>query len=173
MVNGGGNMTNNIWCKTILTAYNNLEKMTEAIDKLVDKRAINSFYMGSSYFSINNISYVADKIIELTDRKIRLINLKFIVDSVLKQCDAKHTEILIEKYMDNDKAQEIAQRHNLSMRTYFRRLVSAENEFLSYLSVMGYDDKKLSQYISTEKWINQIYRKFLMQESEDCSEIAS
>lgn len=147
--------------------------MTESIDKLVNKRALNSVYMGSSYFSINNVSFVADKIIELSDRKVRLINLKILTETALKNCNQKHAEILIERYVDGDKAQEIADRHSLSMRTYFRRLASAESEFSSNLSIMGYDDKKISQYLSTEKWISQIYRKFLMQEQEDfcCQEV--
>lgn len=159
-------MTNYIWTKTILSAYNYLEKISDAIDNIVEKRAINSYHMSSVNFSINNTMAVADKLIELGDRKVRLINLKILCEKALEKCQPKHASILIEKYVDGGKAQEIAERYNLSLRTYFRRLNMAENEFSCNLSMMGYDDKKISQYLSTEKWIEEIYRRYSSQGQE-------
>lgn len=153
-------MQKNIWAKTILTSYRFLEKVSDAIDRLVETRALNSFYMGSNNFSQNNVFVVSESLINLTERKKKLINLKVVCDQSLRSCKEEHAQILIERYIDGDKAKEIAERHELSMRTYFRRLESAEGEFSAYLSRNGYTEKFLAKTLLSEKWIYEIYSKF-------------
>ena len=63
-------MQKNIWAKTILTSYRFLEKVSDAIDRLVETRALNSFYMGGNNFSQNNVFVVSESLINLTERKL-------------------------------------------------------------------------------------------------------
>ena len=150
----------NIWAKTVLSAYRNLERITGAIDKLVETNAYNSFYMGGANFTNNNILSVAERLIELSGRKIRLINLKIMCDMAFENCKLSHSQILIEKYIDGNKAKEIAEKLNLTMRTYFRRLEGAEDEFAANLRMMGYNDEKIARELAGEKWISEIYNSF-------------
>ena len=71
-------MQKNIWAKTILTSYRFLEKVSDAIDRLVETRALNSFYMGGNNFSQNNVFVVSESLINLTERKKKLINLSLL-----------------------------------------------------------------------------------------------
>ena len=156
----GGIMQKNIWAKTVLTAYRFLEKVSDSIDRLIETKALNSFYMSGQDFSKNNVYVITESLINLSERKKKLINIKLMTEKALQKCDKQFAQILIERYIDGDKAKEIAERHELSMRTYFRRLESAEGEFSAYLSRNGYNEKFLAKTLLSEKWIYEIYSKF-------------
>ena len=158
-------MKTNIWGKTILTIYKYLDRVSASIDKLVKQNAFNSFYFVGANQSQNGVMEVADRILELTERKKKLINLRVLADKALLECDRGSAQILIERYMDGDNSQEIADRHNLNIRTYFRHLFAAEEKFCKNMASFGFDGVKLKNYLAGEKWIMEIYEKF-MQENE-------
>lgn len=152
-------MKNNNWGKTILYIYKYLERITEGIDKLVEREALNSYYYNST--RDNDVSIVAGKIIELTERKKRLINIKVLTEKSLKSIDSLLAKVLIGKYIDEDICEEIALRLNLPMRTFFRRLSQAEDMFSNALSRFGFNDEKLNKYLQGENWIIDVYENFL------------
>jgi len=160
-------MKNNIWGKTILSVYKYLDRVSAAIDKLVKENALNSFYYGGINQSKNGVMEVSQRILELTERKKRLINIRVLADNALLDCNRGSARILIERYMDGDSSQEIAQRHGLNIRTYFRHLSSAEENFTSNMAKLGFSDKKLNQYLAGEKWIIEVYNKLKDEELED------
>ena len=68
-----------IWSKTILSVYKYLEALANSIDDLVMKKSINSaFYSSYRFYSCYD---VANKIMQLTERKINLINIKVLSKS--------------------------------------------------------------------------------------------
>ena len=165
-------MKKNLWGKTILSVYNYLDKVSEAIDKLVKENAFNSFYFTGSQQSKNGVLQVADRIIALSERKVKLINLRVLADKALSEGDRGSAQNLIERYMDGDSAEEIAKRHNLNIRTYFRHLVSAEEQFCSILARNGFNGEKLEKYLGDERWIMEVYEKYLDQEKEELEAVA-
>ncbi len=167
----GGIMKFNLCAKTILMVDRYLERITEAIDRLIERRALNSFYVGLCGGSENSITSVADYIINLSERKVKLINLKILIDMALEACPILSAQILIERYMDNEKSFDIAKRHNLSERTYFRRLNEALEHFSLQMSNLGFSEKRLLDYISSEKWIMEVYNRLISAKSDDCVQI--
>lgn len=159
-------MKANLWAKTSLSVYRYLERIADAIDRLVESKAINSFYVNSSNFFTNGVSVVADKIIELSERKVKLINFKVLIEKALTSCDAEQASLLIEKYFDGEKVKDIVAKHGLSMRTYFRKLNAAENAFYCELVHVGFTDEKLNQYLSSEKWIMEVMRRYAQDEKD-------
>ena len=163
----------NLGAKTILMVYRYLDRIADAIDRLIERRALNSFYVGVLGNNDNSIYSVADYIINLSERKIKLINLKILIDMALEDCPILAGQILIEKFMDNEKSFDIAKRHNLSERTYFRRLNEALDNFSASLSKLGFCENKLIDYISSEKWIMEVYNRLICARNEDSVEIDS
>lgn len=157
----------NLGAKTILMVYRYLDRIADAIDRLIERRALNSFYVGVLGNNDNSIYSVADYIINLSERKIKLINLKILIDMALEDCPILSSQILIEKFMDNEKSFDIAKRHNLSERTYFRRLNEALDNFSSSLCKLGFCENKLLDYISSEKWIMEVYNRLICAKNED------
>lgn len=164
-------MKENVWAKTTLSVYRYLERICEAIDKLVEKRAMASFYVSSSCFAQNSVMSVANAIINLTERKKTLINLKVLTEKCLENCDEEYAQILIEKYIDGDKFLAIMSRHGYAERTYFRKLSSAESQFTYNMSKLGYSEEKLSSFLAGEKWIIDVYSRFSLMSREDCFEL--
>lgn len=158
-------MKSNLWTKTILSVYKYLERIAGAIDKLVDRQALNSYYMDIT--KDNSVMAVANRIIELSERKVKLINIKVLTEKTLESMDKTLAQILIEKYIDNDSGEEIANRHNFAQRTYYRRQNQAEESFASILSKEGFDDKKLNEYLKGEGWIIEVYNRFENKENDE------
>ena len=157
-------MKTNVWAKTILTVYRYLERIAGAIDKLVSRQAINSYY---SNFTNDSVVDVANKIIELGERKIKLINIKVLTEKALKEMDESYAKLLVEKYIQSFKGDDIALRNNLAIRTYFRRLAQAENNFNYFFASKGYSEKKLNEYLKDEKWIMEVYYKYQIGQTEE------
>lgn len=160
-------MKSNLWTKTILTVYKYLDRIADAIDKLIERQALNSYYDG---YVNDGVIDIADKIIELSERKVKLINIKVLAENTLKKMEESSAQLLIEKYIDNDKGEVIAERHKLSTRTYFRRQKQAEDAFTAYMALQGFTESKLSKYISEESWIMEVYNNF---KTKECDEMSS
>jgi len=154
-------MKSNIWAKTLLTVYPYLVKIADAIDRMVERKALNSFYVTSSDFLKNNVYDVVDKILELSERKVVLINIKILVEDCLKECDKLHAKLLIAKYISKKKSCEISSLLSMPTRTYFRKIKLAENEFEHNLSKLGFDSIKLNNYLKNEEWIIAIKEELL------------
>ena len=151
-----------IWAKTLLSTYSYLETICGAIDKTVLNYGIHS--------ALNNdAEFVAKKIISLIERKKFLINTKILVDNVLSRINQKNARVLVLKYIDKLKAEKASFALNISLRTYFRRINFAVDEFAFELLKFGYTPQKLLNIFEKESWIMEIYSSFEkkdMKESE-------
>lgn len=160
-------MKNNVLARTILTAHRYLERICDAIDRLVEANAVNSFYVTGTTFMENSIMVVADKLIELGERKKTLINLKVLIESALERLDEGSCSLLMEKYMEHGTAKEFAKSHDVSLRTYFRKLTGAESALMEKIAFLGYDERKLMEMLKGEKWILDIYERLEDNGSKD------
>ena len=155
------------WTKTILTVYRYLERISGAIDKIILQSGLNSSnIVGSNYFS-NNTYSVSQRIIDLSERKVTLINLKVLIETSLSEIGQIEAELLIEKYLNGLKSHELAEKFSLSMRTVFRRLINAEKALKNRLQAKGYTDMRLKYMLKDEGWINNIYNQFASKDNQE------
>ena len=153
-------MENTNWSKTLLGVYRYLPRVTYAFDKIVKTRAYNSFYGSSNNPGFNDVMNISNAILDLTERKISLINLKLITEKALKSMDTDLARILILKFIDGKKSVEIAEKFGFCLRTFFRKINTALISFKKALNRIGYDDVKLFDMLKKEKWILEVYRAF-------------
>jgi len=140
-----------IWSKTLLNVYGCLFRLTKEIDKIVLGFGLNSaFYNGVSktYRDIN-------KIIELTDRKVTLINIKVLIERCLSSLDDVSCKILTLKFVDKVSSETIISTLNIKRRTFFRKYVQAINKFANQLLVNGYDSDAMFKLIKGKITYNQ------------------
>lgn len=157
--------TQNLWSKTLLLSYRHLEPLCGAIDKIIKSTGLLSGNMyENAYSTLQNI-------IDLSERKVTLINLKILIESTLSQIGDKKACILIERFIDGRKIRELKERCNISMRTVYRRIDSALSLFSTKLFVKGYNDKKIELMVKNEHWICDIYKDLLENDDEDDQEI--
>ena len=158
-------MQNNNWSKTVLGVYRYLPRVSNAFDRLVKTRAYNSGYV-SSNSSFNDVFNVTTAILDLTERKITLINLKLIIEKALKMIDKNYARLLIYKYIDGKKSTEIAEKFGFCLRTYFRKINSALTSFSKALTRLGYGDEKLFKMLKNEKWILDVYNSYFQTDDQ-------
>jgi len=145
-----------IWCKTFLNIYRYLEKITYAIDKIVLTTGLNMQLESE---------VCAKKMIELTERKVKLINLKLFIENTLNMLNEEHTKLLVLKYVDHIKSEEIAKLFNISNRTFFRKSSQALTSFELAVKRAGKTPLTLFKEYKDEAWIIDLYEKLFLQES--------
>lgn len=159
----------NIWTKTLLTVYRYLERIAGAIDKIIMQSALSSNNLTTQNYFYNNVLSVSQKILDLSERKVTLINLKVLIEQTLGELDKNDALILIEKFVDGDKTKDIMAKNNISMRTVFRKIENAQNSFSSKLLIKGYNDEKLSQMLKDEGWILNVHGRYSVKDEEEIS----
>ncbi len=153
-------MQNHIWAKTLLSSYRFLERIAGAIDKIIEKKALSSSQVSLSNIVTNNTLVLADQIIDLSERKIKLINLKILIQNALGKMDKSQARILIKKYIEKNSVDQILDSMSLSRRTYFRKVSEAESAFEAVCASLGYPYNKLDVYLQSEKWILEIKNSY-------------
>lgn len=146
------------WSKTLLNTYSYLETICGAIDKCVVNCGV------SSGCSSNSTILIANKMISLIERKKFLINLKILIDNVLRNIASSDARILTIKYIDKVKSEVASQVLGLSNRTYFRKINVAVNNFALELKKQGYTSSVLKEFLSKEGWIIEIYNSYSKKE---------
>ncbi|MEG1499660.1 MAG: hypothetical protein RR400_01110 [Clostridia bacterium] len=146
-----------IWSKTILSSYKYLKRICCAIDKLVDAEAESSARFYSSNSSSYNSFAIASNMIDYTEKKIALINVKLLTEKVLASIDAEQARLLIKKFINCDTSEKIYSYLGITERTYFRKLNLALSSFEKNMQRLGYSAEKLGEMLNGQKWILSVY----------------
>lgn len=152
------NLQNELWGKTLLSVYRHLQTMANSIDNLIKRIGINSAFNNSVY---NATLLDSNKIIELTERKIKIINLKVITEKALNALSEKDKKLLVLCYANNVNYKKIIELLKISERTYFRRKEIAIANFANNLDSFGFNADKLNKYLQNENWIKNTYYQTL------------
>lgn len=147
------------WSKTILSIFNYLEEMSETLDKIVNDTAVRS--NNRTLMDYQTTTYQTNKIIELTDRKRKILNLKVIVENTINKISNLDNYILKLAYIEGIKSEFIAQMLNVSLRTFFRLKTIAIENFKYELIKMGYGLDFFKKEYECEKWIVAIYNNYI------------
>ncbi|MGI5842171.1 MAG: hypothetical protein ACOX6H_02630 [Christensenellales bacterium] len=139
-----------VWAKTLLSVYRYLDRVADAIDKIVFSRAINSFYTSGSNLAFNSVESVTDDILNLTERKVNLINLKLIIKECLENTKPDLTPYLIANLIEGKTCFECVSIFNVSLRTYFRKINLALESFIKTLIRKGCDQTFFNTMLKDE-----------------------
>ena len=110
------------------------------------------------------INYQVNKIINLTQRKINLINVKVLIDEVLVEMKPKFSKLIITKYIDLVETKKAIELSKLNRRTYYRCLNKAIEEFERLFSKKISNNKKLYACFYEEALFNEILNKLSLLE---------
>ncbi len=154
-------MKNNIMAKTLLMSYNYLERIADKIDNIITKEALGSRCVTFEMLIHNSSMSVSNRIIELSERKVKIINLKVLIEEMLAKVSDDDFSLLCQRFIEGKKVNEIMSLSSCSERTAFRRIENAVDSFAKVLKSTGYNDYKLQDMISGEAWISNIAEKTL------------
>ena len=143
------------WSKSALAIYKYLLTMSNSIDRIIKDNSTNSNSVVLQ--RCQTTRYQANKIIDLIDRKRKIVNLKVIVDDVVCRLSKKDRRIITLVYYDGVKSELAAQLMGISLRTFFRRKVNAIRQFAMVMQAIGYDEEFFESEYFNEKWFMSIY----------------
>lgn len=146
------------WSNTVLVAYVLLPKIVKELNFGIESRVKSSFQSRHLKIGVSNEQLISE-IIALTDEKRKIVNLRYLINEALKQMKEKSRDILVDRMINKRTFNEISESRNIAMRTTFRRLETAENEFAKILSSLGYGERKLEEEFSNDKYIGSIYKR--------------
>ena len=143
--------------KVLISAYRFIEKNCDLIIEFVYKHAIN-FGPSPEYCSTYDVT---NNIINLIERKNRLINLKLIIDELVEGLDKQDREIIIAKLRYDLSIKSFCQMFDMpSVRTAFRRIQTAVERFTRRANTSPYK-QKLEYLLDNENWIIALRREIM------------
>ena len=145
------------WGKAILAAYRNLEPICNILDDLVLKKGVKSREAG---FDTDGTIKVMEGMIELTERKIKFINLKLIIENTIKVMEENISKYLVFRFMDCFSYQTIAKMTDSSLRTAQRRVAKALTKFGHTLKSLGFGGAYLEEKYGNEPLILGVLDQF-------------
>ncbi len=148
-----------LWGKTIISIKRYLERVSMAIDSLIYKKALASGYVSIKNLTEQSAYSVSDAIINLTDRKVNLINLNTICSKALSEIDQNSAKILILKYIDCLSSSQISSLLEISDRTYFRKLNLAYENLANWLKRNNFNEEYFQKKYKNEGWIMEVFYK--------------
>ena len=135
--------------KVLISAYRFIEKNCDLINEFVYKHAIN---FGPSPECCTTYD-VTNNIINLMERKNRLINLKLIIDDLVSTLNQTDKLIILAKMRFDLSMKSLCEMFQIpSLRTAFRRVQSALEHFTRHANNSCYKEK-LEYLLDNEHWI--------------------
>lgn len=157
-------MNYNAFSKTLLNIYNSLDAVCERMDKMVENKAMaGALGFGGGKNSLE----LFNNLIDLSQRKINLINLKIRIENALASLKEKQAKVLILKFIDGLTFKQIASLTGQSLRNCFRVYEQGLSSFSKLIKLDGLTEERIEGTYADEKWIFQIYDRELVTKKDE------
>lgn len=147
------------YIKTLFEAYKTIPNILKILDKIIEKRA--STIMPSSYIYGNSPSSTyneIDKVIDLTDRKNKLINIYVMVEKMLNSLNEQDRKVCILKYIKKTLISDIATELKTTERTIFRRCIKIIEKLSLFCLSNNWSSAFIKNQIKDEQWLFEILK---------------
>ena len=148
------------WIKTLLWAHRILPNIVSTIDKIVLSYAT-SFSNGSHIFDdkTNGTFGQVDEIIKLEDRKVSLINLKIMIETMVASLPKKYKDYVELKYYQNKKYPVVALELDIDERTCYRWNKIVLTKLMKFCALNNWSLEFIVSQVKVEKWLIPHYNK--------------
>ena len=140
--------------KVLISAYRFIEKNCDLINEFVYRHAVN-FGPSPEYYTTQDVT---NNILDLMERKNRLINLKLMIDEIVAGLNSADKAIILAKMRFDLSMKSLCEVLQItSMRTAFRRVQTA----LEHFTIRANNSKfknKLEYMLDNENWIATMRR---------------
>lgn len=152
----------NIYVKTLLEAYRTLPNVIKILDQIIESRASNAM-LSSGLFSSTYDEI--EKVIELGERKDKLLNLYVITDNMIKMLSEKQRKFVIMKFIKKRNIDAIAEELNINKRNVYRTANNIIKTLCIKLLERRWDSKFIAFQIGeNEQWLETIFQNKLREE---------
>ncbi len=146
------------YAKTILYAYPCVETLLNQIDEIVEKRAM------ASMTNFSPAEEQCEKILALIRQKDTLINMKLMVDDVLKKFTQEEMDCLDYKYFRFRKKEDFKD-FDSSSRGYFRRQIRIADKFALRIEKKGITDAVFEKEYLSMPFFSELIKRVIEHET--------
>lgn len=151
---------NKNWSNTVLVAYSLLPKIVRELNFGVKTRVNSAFQSRHLKMGISNEELIGE-ILELTDEKRKIVNLRFVVQDALERLSTAEKNILVARIIEKKTFQAISEEFGISLRTVFRRVNAAEEAYASALYRAGFTEDWFEREYANDKYISPIHDRIM------------
>lgn len=149
-------MRNLVWAKALFESYKYMTRIIKSIDRMVLERSVKSYGVGKGEPTTMEKMEI---IIDLIQRKKRLLTIKMLIEEALKNMDREDARVLIDFYIDKIDIAEIAEAQGKTPRTMLRHINKMLLDAMTKISDLGYDINRIELLLKNEGWIVGVYNK--------------
>ena len=151
---------NKNWSNTALVAYSLLPKIVKELNSGVKTRVNSTFQSRHLKIGVSTEQLIGE-ILELTEEKRKVVNLRYIVNLALDRINAEDREMLEARIINKKTFQQISDDKGIALRTVFRRIANAELAFEHALSRAGYSEEWFEKEYGDDRFIAPIHERVL------------
>lgn len=149
-----------LWIKTLISVQNNLPEIIKSVDKIIELNASSLSFTSDIYNTEKSTFAQVEKVIDLTERKNKLLNL-YLISKHLLQCTSEEDRIFLKrKFIYNWSIDDLAQEYFVSPRTIFRRTEKIIEKIYETTKKKNWSLNFIRLQVNNEYWLHEKFNKF-------------
>ena len=147
------------YAKALLIIYPTIPNIVDIVDNIVVRRASSSISCSSIYSGSNHTFKQIEKLIDMTERKCKLLNIFSLIKDMIAPMNDKDYQIADMKFFKRMKISTIADKLCMDERSIYRRINKCLDSVVCYFNMHYIDVDYIESLIKGEGWIKEIYKK--------------
>jgi hypothetical protein len=148
-----------LWIKTLLSVHSNLPEIIKSVDKIIEINASSMSFITDIYNTEKSTYAQVEKVIDLTERKNKLLNLFLMSKNLLSSIDEDDSLFLKRKYIFGWTAEELSQEYQVSIRTVFRKTEKIIEEIFEKAKRKSWSLNFINLQVKDELWLIEKFKR--------------
>lgn len=149
-----------LWIKTLISIQSNLPEIIKSVDKIIEMNASSLSFISDIYNTQKGTFAQVERVIDLTERKNKLLNLYLISKNLLSGLAEEERTFLKRKFIYNWTADELAIEYQVSIRTVFRRTEKLLDKIYETTKHKNWSLNFINAQVKNESWIFEKFNRF-------------
>lgn len=148
-----------LWIKTLLSVQQNLPELIKSVDKIVEMNASSLSFISDIYNSEKSTFAQVEKVIDLSERKNKLLNIYLISKNLLASLDEDEKIFLERKFVYGWTSGDLANEYEVSIRTIFRRTEKLLEKIYDSAKRKHWSLGFINSQVKNEQWLHEKFNR--------------
>lgn len=149
-----------LWLKSLISVQSNLPEIIISLDKVIESNASSISFMSDIYNKERGTYAQVEKVIDLSERKNKLLNLYVISKKLLSGLKETEKTFIKRKYVNNWTAEELATEYEISTRTVFRWSEKLLEKIYIFTKSKNWSLNFINSQVKDEPWLYDKFKRF-------------
>lgn len=149
-----------LWIKTLISVQSNLPEIINSVDKIIEVNASSLSFATDIYNAEKSTMSQVEKVIDLTERKNKLLNVYLISKNLLSSLCESERVFIKRRFIYNWTAGELAQEEDVSIRTIFRRTDKILGKIYEFTKRKNWSLGFILMQVKNEPWLHAKFNRY-------------